>query len=336
VTQYAKHVSTRKTPQSEAIPGKAMVENNAGGFGFKIDNWERLNRFLILGSCGGTYYVGEKKLTQENTAAILNCIREDGRRVVDTVVEISDSGRALKNDPAIFVLALCASAEESETRQYALYALPKVCRIGTHLFQFAESVQEFRGWGRSLRRAIANWYTSKDVEDLAYQMAKYQQRNGWSHHDLMHLAHPKPVSDEQKLLFSWAKRSREGEIETAETLAGLPPIIEVMEEIKSEHDLDIVVKAIHDFGLTREMLPTEVLSRHEVWEALLEKMPMTAMIRNLGNMSKVGLLKPMSSASKVICQRLIDETYLKKARVHPLSILVAMKIRSRQGNEGFW
>ena len=59
----AKHVSTRVTPQSQPIPGKAQEQNNAGGYSYVLDCWGRLQRFLILGSEGGTYYVGERDLT---------------------------------------------------------------------------------------------------------------------------------------------------------------------------------------------------------------------------------------------------------------------------------
>ena len=151
---YRKHFSTRKTPQSEAIPGKEMVKNEAGGYVFPVDDWKRLDRFLILGSEGGTYYASERKLTIENAQAVTRCIDTDGPRVVARVVEISDTGRAPKNDPALFVLAMCAGMGNLDTRQAALNALPKVARIGTHLFHFLEYVEGFRGWGRGLRRAV--------------------------------------------------------------------------------------------------------------------------------------------------------------------------------------
>ena len=48
----------------------------------------------------------------------------------------------------------------------------------------------------------------------------------------------------------------------------------------------------------------------QVWAALLEKMPMTAMIRNLGKMSAIGLLKPLSSHAALVCQKLGDENLL--------------------------
>ena len=47
--------NTKVTPQSEPIPGSKQVPNSAGGHSFEVDIWTRLNRFLILGTEGGTY-----------------------------------------------------------------------------------------------------------------------------------------------------------------------------------------------------------------------------------------------------------------------------------------
>jgi len=140
-TKYAQHVSAANTPQSEPIPGKAMVPNSAGGFAFPVDDWTRLDRFLVLGNEAGTYYASEQKLTIENAACVLRCLTSapDGpARVVGRIVEISTSGRAPKNDAAVFALALLASqgAAPPDAVRLALAALPRVCRTGTHLFQF--------------------------------------------------------------------------------------------------------------------------------------------------------------------------------------------------------
>lgn len=131
---YAKHYGTRTTPQSQAIPGSGQVANSAGGFSWQIDDWMLLDRFLVLGTEGGSYYASEKKMTYQAGEATRRCIDADGVRVVKRVVEISDSGRAPKNDPAIFVLALCAGIGDGLTRKTALEVVPKVCRTGTHLF----------------------------------------------------------------------------------------------------------------------------------------------------------------------------------------------------------
>src|SRR6185295_781272 len=118
------------------------------------------------------------------------CVRDDGKRAVDEIVRVSDEGRAPKNDPALFALALAAGLGDEETRRAALDALPKVARTGTHLFQFASFVDGFRGWGRSLRRAVGRWYAAQSVQAVAYQAVKYRQRAGLTHRDLLRLAHP--------------------------------------------------------------------------------------------------------------------------------------------------
>src|SRR5262249_8499275 len=53
---------------------------------------------------------------------------------------------------------------------------------------------------------------------------------------------------------------------------------------------------------------------------------MTAMIRNLAKMTAVGLLQPMSHASKRVVAALGDVERLKKARVHPITLLSALKV----------
>lgn len=137
-TAYARHLSTKITPQTEPVPGKVMTKNSAGGFVFEVDDWTRLDRFLVLGNEGGTYYATERKLTQENAACVQRCAILDPKRTVDRISEISLAGRAPKNDAAIFALALCASLGSKEAKDLAFGALWKVCRIPTHLFQFVE------------------------------------------------------------------------------------------------------------------------------------------------------------------------------------------------------
>src|SRR5439155_869638 len=128
--KYTKYLPNRKaTPQSQPIPGSKQVPNSAGGYAFPVDDWKRLDRFLILGSEGGSYYASERQLTVENAAAVLRCIEADGLRTVKRIVEISDSGRAPKNDPAILALALASAHGDMATRQAVIDALPQVCRI---------------------------------------------------------------------------------------------------------------------------------------------------------------------------------------------------------------
>jgi 60 kDa SS-A/Ro ribonucleoprotein len=346
---YAKLFNRRVTSQSLPIPGSTQVRNSNNGYSWTVDDWTRLDRFLILGAEGGTYYIGERELVKQNHDALIRCFKADGFRAVNRIVEISDAGRAPKNDPAIFALALAVTHGDAPAKAHAFANLNKVCRIGTHLFHFAEYVNAMRGWGRGLRHAIGHWYADRGADDLAHQAVKYQQRDGWSHADLLRLAHPKAPSRTHDAVFRWmlagadslgereVKRKVHGEKRLTKYAAvgELPKLIDAFEQAKRASTTGEIVKLIHDFDLPREAIPTQWLNEPLVWGALLERMPMTAMIRNLGKITSLGLLQPFSHAQRLILGKLRDEAALKRVRIHPLAILVAQKIYAQgRGDKG--
>ena len=319
--KFQEFFTTKATSQRDRLPGTKQVANSAHGYVWQVDDWVRLDRFLILGSEGGTFYVSERKLTLENASAVAACITADGVRVVRRIVEISQAGRAPKNDAAIFALAMCAKLGDDATRGAAYEALSRVCRIGTHLMQFAEYAQGFGGWGRGMRKAVAGWFNDKPASDLAYQLVKYQSRNGWSNRDLLRLAHPRAASPSHDRLFSWVtKGALTEDIASDASLA----ILVAMEEAKRVSQVKDIVRLIRAHNLPREALPTPWLTLPEVWEALLAEMPMTAMLRNLATMTRIGLLSSGSAATQLVCERLTDSHRLHKARLHPVGVLAAL------------
>lgn len=340
---YASHVSPKITPQTEPIPGKPMVANSAGGYSFEVSDWTRLDRFLILGAEGGTYYIKERELTQENAQAVIRCLQSDAIRTINQIVAVSDSGRAPKNDPAIFALALATVHTKPEQRPLVYESLRKVCRTGTHLFQFVAAVDALRGWGSGLRKAVGSWYLSQTPEDLAYQITKYQQRNGWSHKDVLRLASPTPSSAVYDAIFRWVISGLDGMGERTVTRGKgdkavtkkypavsqeqLPSSIAALEALKSATTPQDVVNLIEQYQdkAPRELIPTQFLSDPKVWGAMLPYMPITATLRNLGTMTRNGLLTPLSDAVKMVCDRIRDPNRIKKGRVHPLAILIALK-----------
>jgi 60 kDa SS-A/Ro ribonucleoprotein len=313
------------TPQGAPIPN--TVANSAGGYSFPVDDWARLDRFLILGSEGGSYYAGERALTRDNAAAVLRAIAADGARAVARIVAVSEGGRAPKNDPALFALALAASAEDLGTRRAALAALPRVARTGTHLFQFAELVQGSRGWGRALRRAVGNWYLDQPVDRLAYQLVKYRQRGGWSHRDLLRLSHPETTDPARAALLDWVCRANESD--------ALPPLVRAAVSLGRATTSAEAAALIRAENLPRECVPTERLNDPDVWEALLERMPLTALVRSLAKLTAVGVLKPLGEHLPLVLSALGDVDRIVKARLHPLAILLALRTYAQgQGDRG--
>lgn len=314
-----KQFGARTTAQTQPVPGRTdMVKNNAGGYGFEVDDWARLQRFLILGSEGGTYYVSERNLTFDNVKVVHRCARSDGKRLVDTVVDVSERGRAPKVQPTLFALAVACAAEDLETRRAAYDAIPRVCRTGTHLFLFADYVQRQRGWGRGLRRAVAKWYTDKPVESVAFQAVKYRQREGWTHRDLLRLSHPK-ATVVRRNLFEWIC-GHETDLEHDELR-----IVEGYQRVQAEESAKAAANLVAEYRLPWEAVPDAFLTEPAVWDALLDAgIGTTALIRNLARLTRLGVIAPMTSRTTWVTEKLTDAEALRKARVHPLQVLDAL------------
>lgn len=311
-TQYINHLQS----------GTKLPPNSGK---FQLSDEKRLERFLILGTEGGTYYASERTLTINNAEVVKRLVqnREKGIEAVRTVVAVSDAGRAPKNDTALLALAIAVKFGTPEVRAAALAALPKVARIGTHLFHFLDYCKALNvGWGRSFRRAIANWYLGKDEHQLAHQLVKYQSRDGWSNRDALRLSHAAPATKEQQALFHWVvKGEGTGEVWPRGSAVEL---VWAFEEAKKATNVQQILKLITDYKLPREAIPTQFLNSPEVWATLLPHMKPEATLRNLAKMTQVGLLKPLSNETQLVMSRLTSTEELKKARLHPIKFLTAM------------
>ncbi|GAA1583555.1 hypothetical protein GCM10009804_45020 [Kribbella hippodromi] len=323
-------LSTRRTPQDRPAEPRQRI-NSAGGYTFVQDDLARLHRFLTIGTTGGTAYASEHALTQENAGLIVGLARKRTTEVVTAVLDISLSGRAPKQRPALFALAAAAKLGDDDGRRAALAAVPLVARTGTHLFQFTGYLEQFGGWGRGTRRAIGNWYVDPDrsVDAVVYQILKYRRRNGWSHADLLRLSHPTTTEPVRRELFDWL-HGRPAD------LSGLP-LVAAFERLQRATDVAETAGVIAEHrALSWEMIPDRFLNEPRIWEVLLANgLPQTALLRQLPRLTRLGLLDPSGPWVQVVADQLTDVGRLRKARVHPISVLVAQRIYSSgQGGRG--
>lgn len=323
--EHLSNASTEEVPQHRPLEN-SQVENRAGGFVYEVDKWVQLERFLVLGTEGSTYYASEREQTFEGVQCLDACINEDGVAVVRLAMEVSDSGRAIKNDPAIFALARVLAKGEANERRAAAAAVPSICRTGTHIFTFVKFTKQMRGTGRLFRRAISAWYEQRGREGkLEYQMVKYRNRHGFTHADLLRLAHTNLGNDAsvRALAGVKGKGAAKGDPESlTEAYLGVGDVPVHLRPAYLENHPD----------LPREALPTEWLQDPKVWGQMLDnRMPMGALIRNLGVMTANETLTPMGERVEAVCQQIVDEEAIKRARVHPIQILAALSTY-RQGH----
>jgi 60 kDa SS-A/Ro ribonucleoprotein len=358
MTDALSQVRTRHTitPQAEQADPRQVL-NSAGGFTFTVPGEARIIRFLTIGTEGGTFYVSQRALTKDSAAVVLDWARNRPAELVAQATEISVAGRAPRNEPALFAVAAALALGDETGREAAARAVPLVARTGTHLFAFCGYLEQFRGWGRKAQRAVASWYLSKDADQLAYQLVKYRQRDGWTHADVLKLAHPKPRTEtgelmtSHDLLFKWVT----GAVSDApdlpkwvnayvaarfiETHASGCPGVPHQGHASSDWTCPIEDRAgkagkaaryrqlIADYpGLPWEALPDEARVMPEVWGDLVDAgMPQTALIRQLPTLTRLGVLAPLSARLRSVCDQIRDPERLRKARVHPVSVLLALK-----------
>lgn len=361
---YAEQFNPKATPQSKPIPGSGQVKNSAGGYAWQVSDETLLDRFLILGTEGGSYYASEQDMTYQAGEATIRLIKADGPAVVRRVVEISEAGRAPKNDPAVFVLALCATEGDEETKAEAYRSLSRVCRYGTPLFQFLDFMKTLKGtstrrspgqvddgsagWGQGLKRAIARWYNDRKPGSLGYQVLKYQNRAGWTHADVLQQAHVIPADAEHDAIFAWVRADRNAALEVAGAAnlddpdfvppvrkryrhgvrgdsSNLPSIFDAYDRMqRAKTEKQVLAVLASETGFPFEAIPSEWLKKPAVWEALVPNLGMNALFRNLGRMSANGALVIGSEIAKVVCRRIVDGEAIAKDRLHPVSVLKAM------------
>lgn len=333
MSKYINELFATGTPQSNAVPSSVSTAkqspNNAGGYTFELSPLKRLERFLVLGSERPTYYATASKLTKDNAACVVELWEKEPMKIVSLIRDVSFNALAPKNSPAIFALALGMTSTNVVARKLASTAVNDVCRTSTHLFEFVETCMALKkGFGRIMKRTVANWYKNKSDEQLAYQLVKYRQRNGFTHERLIRLSHPKHeiLSPSRSAMYDWLRgRNTFSEI--------LPDIIRSHELAMafSETETDAVVNLAYD--LPWEALPTWANTKAEVWRAMLPKMGLTALLRNLGNMTRIGVFNDAGISFNVVDTRLRDDNELMRARIHPYGILLAL--RTYESGRGF-
>jgi 60 kDa SS-A/Ro ribonucleoprotein len=306
-----------------------QVQNSAGGFVYQVDDETRLRRFLVLGTEGGTFYASQKDLTKANIEFLKAFAVRDPNLYFGVLADVDAANKAPRHSTVLVALAVLyaygapvtttTSAGEQSTfdvRTEIEARFTEFVRTATHLFEFVGYITQFRAWGRSLRRLVGSWYLALDPTRLAYQVVKYRERAGWTHRDLLRKAHPKAEGRTDDIL-NYATSG------LSERVAEVD-VIQQFEAVKAG-----ALKPEDSTALTWEMLPTEALRDRYVWRALIERnnLPYTAMLRNLARMTNLDVFVDLFALGKVV-ETLGDPEAIKRARVHPFTILNALKTYS--------
>jgi hypothetical protein len=211
------HTARIRIPQTIGLPGQ--VANNAGGYSFPLPLEQEWIRYLIIGSksdngnyyqCGGAIATTISKCIMAAVSSASTCAH-----LIRDIVDVSVKGRAPKQEMTMMSLAAAiVFPPDNACKAQALAAIGQVCRIPTHLFMLVQYIRDLsqdkakpgKGFGKGVRRALTEYYTSRGGLEIAVLVTKYKNREGWTHEDLISLLHINPAEmkdDGGRLVLEW-------------------------------------------------------------------------------------------------------------------------------------
>ena len=206
-----------RIPQTIGLPGQ--IANNAGGYSFPLPLEQEWMRYLIIGSksdngsfyqCGGAIATTISRCIMAAVSSPATC-----EHLIRDIVDVSVNARAPKQEMTMMSLAAAiVFARDQTCKAQALGAIGQVCRIPTHLFMLVQYIRDLsqdkakpgKGFGKGVRRALTEYYTSRGGLELAVLVTKYKNREGWTHEDLISLLHINPADmkdDGGRLVLEW-------------------------------------------------------------------------------------------------------------------------------------
>ena len=308
-----------------------MIQGRSGSYLFKADTWSVLRRCLLIGTAQGSYYAGKHELTDEFVGVLSNAIALNPDRVAQEIVYASD-GRSLNNSAPLFALVLLSMGEAPEAKRAFQNIFPQVVRTGSHFYEWLSYTKSMRGFGKIVREAGTSWLSNADVKALAYQLLKYQQRQGFSHRDALRLFHVKPPTEDHNQLFQWVTQGWDSlpqEI-PSNTMAQIWWYEWLKRHPEKSHE------AIAKGRLTHEMAAPVGKMDQQAWQLLFKEMPIGALLRNLGSLTELGVLSDANCRKNLehVQSILNNRNHLRKGRIHPIDILKALKTYQSGGKLG--
>lgn len=301
-----------KVPQTEPLDER-QVKNSAGGFVYAIDPVDHFDRFLLLGTAGGTYYASERKLTREGMALCARLARDLPCDKYASRVMIAGNA-APKRTYAIYAIAAALIHGDEHLRSLAPTMAREVCKTGTDVFELASYVKGSRGWGATVQKTFNEFLDEKDAKALGLWAVKYRSRHGWTWRDLVRMQHP--TKHDALYGFMTGKTDPVGIL-----------VVDGYLKVQGMTDEAEIIDTVVKHGLPWEAL-TDEQRTPAVWKASLPHIGNWAVLRNLAMFTRKGMTQDR--------EFLVDvETRIRGShRLHPITVLEALRTYGSGGTLG--
>ncbi|GAB1861055.1 60 kDa SS-A/Ro ribonucleoprotein [Camponotus japonicus] len=318
----------------------------------------RLSRFLYIGKEYANYQPGywfaHNYFIAKNVPSIEELAGNEEKQLVpiELIIKAFDSNLVPHPETLVFALAVCCRQNKSEKLRKAAYDnVTNICASTQDFFLFIKFASKLcrekelnyhtQGWGQGLRKAINNWYLSKEPLDLAKCVTKYRSRYGWKHKDIVKMAHTSANNPEKGVILKYIICGIENTRMALEDQSENPNINEILqyiENVKNFKRCEDEIRAaylLETNGYSLEHVPGHLLKSREVWTSLISSMDTITLLNNLQRISNLGILLEASESGRLAVKRVTEQLtnaeLLAQSRIHPALIFITLKNYENSG-----
>jgi len=279
-----------------------------------------LKQYLTLGNLKRVRFCNEVELSVIEVDKLKQYLTKDTNEVLDLALRLKKRG-LVRRTPSVVLLA--ASFVWGTNKEASVNAFCPLVETGWDLFRFFAEYRKLsrkKSCPRSVRRAISRWYTEHPA--LALQLVKYPRGYGWTHKDLLRVAHPRVLdSCMNRDLVRWVFTQETGVDPLLDTyLAFQNPKANALEVCKKVEDMIVV--------------PLEIVPKHlrdkRFWEHQIKRTPTGVLIQNLGTITACGAVNHLGEP---VASLLCDDGVLVRSKIHPVQVYEAW---DKYGNGEGW
>lgn len=317
---------------AEQIKAEGLEINRAGGAAYKSSGAQALLTYLTTGGVGNTYYAEKSVLENEARALFKKFASSDPMLLAKSAIYAREKG-LMRSAPISALVYL--STGDSRAFHAAFPRIVKTPGDLADVWKLVRGASKVRGVGRSIRTATGRWLSTMSP----YHAIKYGATSQeMSLADIIKLARPHNLTAgtlpaEQDALIHYLVKG--------ELTAASPAQLRGYHEFKAASaDIATLLQMVETHKLPWEVVAPQLgggdaAEKLGVWKAMSFQMPYMALLRNLNNLLKYGVLDD-SATRQVVLGRLADATNVAYSKQFPFRFISAIRAveaseHSRQG-----
>ncbi|XP_075226845.1 RNA-binding protein RO60-like isoform X2 [Lycorma delicatula] len=295
----------------------------------------RLKRFLHYGNEEAVYIPGHKQLKVEKLKSIEALVHKGkAADAVNIILKAHAGGYFAQREAVIFALAVCAKQKLSVPLKEAAYsAVKKICITSQDLFLFIKYLHDLgdkTNTGHGWKRAINDWYLSKETMELAEIVTKHRSHFQYTHKDIFKLSHIKTEDIGKRTVIMYVMRGLQEAVKqfsNEKDAQAVLTYLQAVEDFKHTTDVNVAARLIDSHTLTLEYVNTHegLLKTREIWLSLIPTMTPNKLLDCLQTLSIRGLLKGNTPLVRRYYDALNNPTAVVESGIQPARVFIELR-----------